>query len=53
MVRILKIFSQTKSTDIIEEILSILWNLLQYPKESLANDRISLLSIVNPKLKFH
>jgi len=43
MIKVLKIFSQTKSSDIIEEILKILWNLLQYPKEDLALDKITLL----------
>jgi len=45
MIKVLKIFSQTKSSDIIEEILKILWNLLQYPKEDLALDKITLNQI--------
>jgi len=35
----IKVFLKTKSTELMQETLSIVWNLLQYPKEPIANDK--------------
>jgi hypothetical protein len=35
----IKVFLKTKSNELMQETLSIIWNLLLYPKEPLSNDK--------------
>ena len=40
--KVLRTFSKARSLELMQEALNILWNVLEYPKESFSNDKASL-----------